>query len=70
MLTALFAPAIAAAFGWQNVFGFALIPLLATLLVFALLARNAPERPPVKSLADYLRPWATVTAGGSCSSTV
>ena len=55
VLTALFAPAIAAAFGWQNVFGFALIPLLVTLVVFALLARNAPERPPAKSLADYLK---------------
>ena len=35
------APVLAASFGWNNVFGFAVIPLVITLLVFALLARNA-----------------------------
>ncbi|MET1077738.1 MAG: nitrate/nitrite transporter [Pseudomonas sp.] len=55
VLAALFAPALAAVFGWQNVFGWALIPLLLALLAFALLARNAPDRPPAKTLADYLK---------------
>jgi NNP family nitrate/nitrite transporter-like MFS transporter len=53
VFAALFAPALAAGFGWTNVFGFALIPLVATLVVFALLARNAPNRPKPKTLADY-----------------
>jgi NNP family nitrate/nitrite transporter-like MFS transporter len=53
VFAALFAPALAAAFGWTNVFGFALIPLVITLAVFALVARNAPNRPKAKSLADY-----------------
>ena len=35
VLAALFAPGLAALFGWNNVFGLALIPLLLTLLIFA-----------------------------------
>ena len=34
-------------------FGLALIPLSITLIVFMLLARNAPSRPAPKALADY-----------------
>jgi NNP family nitrate/nitrite transporter-like MFS transporter len=55
VLAALIAPVMAAAFGWSNVFGFALIPLILTLIIFAWLAKNAPERPKAKSMADYLK---------------
>ena len=55
VFAALLAPALAAGFGWNNVFGFALIPLTLVLVVFALLARNAPERPKPKAMADYLK---------------
>ena len=55
VFAALFAPALAKAFGWTNVFGFALIPLVLTLVVFIVFARNAPERPAPKRLADYAR---------------
>ncbi len=55
VLTALFAPWLAAAFGWGNVFGLALIPLVLTLIIFASVAKNAPERPAPKSMADYLK---------------
>lgn len=55
VFAALLAPALAAGFGWNNVFGFALIPLALALLVFALLARNAPQRPKPKAMADYLK---------------
>jgi len=55
VLAALFAPALAAHFGWGNVFGLALIPLVLTLVIFASVARNAPERPAPKSTADYLK---------------
>ncbi|QKE63392.1 NarK/NasA family nitrate transporter [Aquipseudomonas campi] len=55
VLAALFAPGLAAMFGWSNVFGLALIPLVLVLIIFAMVARNAPERPPVKSMADYLK---------------
>ncbi|OEO25468.1 MFS transporter [Pseudomonas sp. J237] len=55
VLAAIFAPALAAMFGWQNVFGWALIPLVITLVVFALLAKNSPNRPKPKALADYMK---------------
>lgn len=55
VFAALLAPALAAAFGWNNVFGFALIPLVLTLVVFALLARNAPQRPKAKAVGDYFK---------------
>lgn len=55
VLAALIAPVLAAAFGWSNVFGFALIPLVLTLIVFTWLAKNAPERPKAKSVSDYFK---------------
>ncbi|BBF85541.1 nitrate/nitrite transporter [Aquitalea magnusonii] len=54
VLAALFAPALALAFGWQNVFGLACIPLIAALLIFTCCAKDAPNAPPAKKLADYL----------------
>ncbi|MDG9931337.1 MULTISPECIES: nitrate/nitrite transporter [Pseudomonas] len=55
VLAALFAPVLAASFGWNNVFGLALIPLVLTLVIFAGVARNAPTRPEPKALGDYLK---------------
>ncbi|WP_122673019.1 MFS transporter, partial [Pseudomonas viridiflava] len=49
VLAALIAPVLAASFGWGNVFGLALIPLVLTLIAFTLMARNAPERSKPKS---------------------
>jgi NNP family nitrate/nitrite transporter-like MFS transporter len=55
VLAALFAPGLAAAFGWNNVFGLAVIPLVATLAVFVALAKDSPECPPAKAFSDYLK---------------
>ncbi|MCQ9373484.1 NarK/NasA family nitrate transporter [Methyloversatilis sp. XJ19-13] len=54
-LAALFAPGLAAAFGWVNVFGLALIPLVAVFIFYLLVAKDAPECPPPKTLAEYLK---------------
>ena len=54
-LAALFAPGLAAAFGWINVFGMALIPLSIVFVLYLVLAKDAPECPPPKALADYFR---------------
>lgn len=54
-LAALFAPSLAIAFGWNNVFGLALIPLIAVFIVFCFVAKDAPGVPPAKSLAEYLK---------------
>jgi NNP family nitrate/nitrite transporter-like MFS transporter len=51
---ALFAPALAIAFGWQNVFGLCLIPLGVALAVYLIFAKDAPSAPPPKSLVEYL----------------
>jgi NNP family nitrate/nitrite transporter-like MFS transporter len=38
---------------WEAVFGIALIPNLLTLVVFFLFAKDSPNRPPAKHLANY-----------------
>lgn len=53
VLAALFAPGLAAAYGWNNVFGLALIPLVIVVVVYSLLAKDAPDAPPAKSLSQY-----------------
>lgn len=55
VLAALFAPLLAYIFGWQNVFGLAAIPLTVVFFVYLAMAKNSPNCPPAKSLADYLK---------------
>ena len=55
VFAALFAPSLAVAFGWNNVFGLAAIPLIAVLVFYWLVAKDSPECPPPKSLAEYLK---------------
>jgi NNP family nitrate/nitrite transporter-like MFS transporter len=52
---ALLAPGLAAAYGWTNVFGIALIPLSIVFIVFLVMAKDAPDAPPPKSFAEYLK---------------
>jgi NNP family nitrate/nitrite transporter-like MFS transporter len=53
-LAALFAPALAKAFGWQTVIGLAAIPLAVAFVVYMLLAKDAPEQPAPKKFAEYM----------------
>ena len=53
VLASLFAPALAVAFGWRNVIGLAVIPLLIVLVAFTILAKDSPNRPAAKSLSAY-----------------
>ncbi len=55
VLAALFAPGLALIYGWNNVFGLALIPLAITLVIYSLYAKDSPECPPRKSLHQYLK---------------
>jgi NNP family nitrate/nitrite transporter-like MFS transporter len=55
VLAALFAPLLAASFGWQNVLGMAAVPLVFVLIAYGLLARDSPNCPAAKSLGDYLK---------------
>ncbi|MBN8453772.1 nitrate/nitrite transporter [Accumulibacter sp.] len=54
-LAALIAPSLAMAFGWGNVFGLALIPLVLVFVFYLVAARDAPECPPPKALPEYLK---------------
>lgn len=53
-LATFFGPPLAEALGWHAVFGLALIPLVAVLVLFALFAQDSPNQPPPKRLADYV----------------
>jgi NNP family nitrate/nitrite transporter-like MFS transporter len=53
-LAALFAPALAQSFGWTNVIGLAAAPLAVALVVYLIFAKDAPDRPAPKRLAEYL----------------
>jgi MFS transporter, NNP family, nitrate/nitrite transporter len=55
VFAALFAPSLAVGFGWNNVFGLAVIPLAVALAVFVLIARNSDKAPAPQKRADYLR---------------
>jgi NNP family nitrate/nitrite transporter-like MFS transporter len=53
-LATFFGPRLAEACGWHAVFGLALVPVCATLVVFALCARDSPTQPAPRPLAGYL----------------
>jgi len=61
-LAALFAPALAIAFGWRNVIGLAVLPLLVALVVYVLLARDSPTNPPPKPATAYFAPLRSADA--------
>ena len=53
VLAALFAPAMAIAFGWQNVIALAAAPLIVTLCIFIFAAKDSPNAPAPKPLSAY-----------------
>ncbi len=54
VLAALFAPRLAEAAGWHAVFGWALLPVSAVMVLFLLFARESPSRPAPRALSHYL----------------
>jgi NNP family nitrate/nitrite transporter-like MFS transporter len=65
-LATLLGPWAAASWGWHAAFGLALIPLLATLALFALVARDSPHQPPARSWADYAAVLKIADTGWFC----
>jgi NNP family nitrate/nitrite transporter-like MFS transporter len=49
----LFAPILARSLGWHAVFGLAMLPILVTLAIFVLFAKDSPSQPAPKRLTDY-----------------
>ena len=54
VLAALFAPLLARAFGWNAVFGLALIPLVPVFIAYMLLVKDSPNQPPAKTTGEYI----------------
>jgi MFS transporter, NNP family, nitrate/nitrite transporter len=56
VLASLFAPMLAAAFGWNAVLGLACVPLAIVLLVYLAIAKDSPNQPAPKRMVDYFQP--------------
>jgi NNP family nitrate/nitrite transporter-like MFS transporter len=54
VIDSLLAPRLANAYGWQNVFGFALIPAVLVLIIYAIFSKEAPVQIKPKKLMDYV----------------
>ncbi len=54
-IAALIAPSLAAAYGWQSVFGLAVIPLSIVLVIYLVFAKDSPDCPPPKAFMEYLK---------------
>lgn len=55
VLDSLLAPRLAAAYGWQAVFGLALIPAVLVLVVYVVVSKEAPVQIKPKRIRDYIR---------------
>jgi NNP family nitrate/nitrite transporter-like MFS transporter len=66
LLDALFAPRLAAAYGWQNVFGLAMIPAILVLIVYVVFSREAQVEVRKKKFADYVALLKTPDAHWFC----
>ena len=66
ILATLFAPRLAQAIGWRNVFGIALIPVAVVWILFFVMARNAPVVRPVKRWSDYAAMLKLADTGWFC----
>jgi NNP family nitrate/nitrite transporter-like MFS transporter len=55
VLASLFAPTLAKTYGWTNVLGMAVLPLLVAFAVFVLFAKDSPSRPAPKTAKAYLQ---------------
>lgn len=55
VLSTLFAPMLAAKFGWHATLGLATLPVLLALVVFTFMASDSPTQPQPKKIGDYTR---------------
>ncbi len=52
LFATLFGPRLATAYGWHNVLGFALIPLILVFISYLFMAKDAPSQPAPKTLKE------------------
>ena len=55
VIDSLLAPRIAAVYGWQSVFGFALIPAVIVLTLYIVMSKEPPLKMAPKKVGDYFR---------------
>jgi len=55
VIDALLAPRLAKIYGWQNVFGFALMPAILVLLLYVVFAKEAPGQVKQRKITNYFR---------------
>jgi MFS transporter, NNP family, nitrate/nitrite transporter len=55
LLATLFGPRLAETIGWHNVMGLALIPLLIVMVLYIVMAKDAPSQPKAKPMKEYLQ---------------
>jgi len=55
VIDSLLAPRLAAAFGWQSVFGFALIPAVLVFAIYIIFSKEPPNAAAPKKVGDYIR---------------
>lgn len=65
-LATFFGPRLAAVWGWPAVFALALIPVSMTWALIFLLARDAPDQAPARTLREYAAPLKTRDAWWFC----
>jgi MFS transporter, NNP family, nitrate/nitrite transporter len=53
LFATLFAPRLAERFGWSTVFGVAMVPMLVVLVIFALMAKDSPNKGKPIGMRDY-----------------
>jgi MFS transporter, NNP family, nitrate/nitrite transporter len=66
VLDSLFAPRLAQTYGWQAVFGLALIPAVLVLLIYLLFAKEPPNTGRKREFSDYLNLLKTSDAHWFC----
>ena len=62
VLASLFAPGLAVLFGWKNVLGLAVLPLVVVLALFIVMAKDSPSTPKRTPLREYLKVLAVADA--------
>jgi NNP family nitrate/nitrite transporter-like MFS transporter len=66
LFATLFAPRLAQAFGWKNVFGTAIVPVAIVWVLFILLSKNAPGERTAKRWSDYVSLLKIADTGWFC----
>src|SRR5437667_5719489 len=66
LLATLFAPRMAQAFGWPKAFALAMLPVVLVLVLYSLMAKDSPKRPPRAAWRVYVSVFKEADTGWFC----